>query len=105
MQDVVNLISTLGFPIVVAVGLAYFIYQAFLKITDENKAREAKLYEMISVNQKQVKKAIEVNASFVEVLNDFNEEFSQVHTDINQIQEDIKDIKKDLDTKKPYSGI
>ena len=97
MQDIIDLVSTLGFPVVVAIALAYFIYQAFLKITDSNKEREAKLYNMIVENQIQMKKAIEMNASFVDILQDFRADVTKMQTDIEKIHEDISDIKYDID--------
>lgn len=100
IQDIMDIISTLGFPIACAIGLAIFIYKAFDKITDMNRNREQKLYDMIEQNQKQIKKATEINASFVEVLSDFRTDVTKIQDDIQEIKHELKIDKRDMNDNK-----
>ena len=58
MEEVLTAISTVGFPIVAVIGLAFFIYKVWTKTQENmqnqleaaaalNQAREEKLYEQI----------------------------------------------------------
>lgn len=93
MEAVITLISTVGFPIACAVGMAWFIYQIFLKTTAQNeknmervqarcKEREEKLYQEIEKNRAINEKAIETIAHYAEKLD-------TIQTDINEIKTDI----------------
>lgn len=82
-----GLISTLGFPIVCVLGLAYFIYVIYQKTTAENEKREDKLYEIIAVSHSNNEKLVEANREFVAVLETYK-------TDITDIKHDIEDIKE-----------
>lgn len=86
MNDIVNIISTLGFPIFCVIALGALVFKGFEKITGTNEAREQKLYEMLGETREQLRKATEINASFVEILSDFR-------TDLSTIQDDIQSIK------------
>lgn len=89
VNDITNIISSVGFPIACAIGLGIFIYKAYEKISEMNQERENKLYNMLSESQAELKKATEINASFVEILSDFR-------TDITKIQDDIQEIKHEI---------
>ena len=90
VNDIVNIISTVGFPIACAVGLGIFIYKAYEKMSEMNQLREQKLYDMLDQTQKQLKKATEINASFVEVLSDFRNDITKIQDDIQEIKHEIK---------------
>lgn len=90
VNDITNIISSVGFPIACAVGLGIFIYKAYEKISEMNQLREQKLYEMLDETQKQLKKATEINASFVEVLSDFRNDITKIQDDIQEIKHEIK---------------
>ena len=47
-DDIVNLITTLGFPIVCVIGCAYFINYIIKAERDENQKREEKYIETIN---------------------------------------------------------
>ena len=47
MNDIVNLITNLGFPIVCVIGCAYFINYIIKAEREENKRREEKYIETI----------------------------------------------------------
>ena len=48
MNDVINLITNLGFPIVCVIGCAYFINYIIKAERDENQKREEKYIETIN---------------------------------------------------------
>ena len=79
---VVELISTVGFPIALVLLLGWFILKIYTDTTKSSKEREEKLYIEIAENRKINEKAIETIALYAEKL------------DI--IQEDVAEIKKDM---------
>ena len=89
MENWTQLISTLGFPIVCVLGLAYFIYIIYQKTTAENAQREDKLYEIIAVSHSNNEKLVAANQGFVAVLETYK-------NDIVDIKHDIADIKETL---------
>lgn len=93
MEAVITLISTVGFPIACACGMAWFIYQIFLKTTAQNesnmekvqarcKEREEKLYAEIEKNRKVNEKAIETIAHYAEKLDTIQNDISEIKTDV-----------------------
>lgn len=85
-----ELVGAVGFPIVCALGMGWFIYQVFLKTTAQNQenmkqlqdkcaAREDKLYA-------QMEKAQEVNGQAIATITLYAER-------LTDIQQDVKDIK------------
>lgn len=96
METVMQLISTVGFPIACAVGMAWFIYQIFLKTTAQSesnmervqarcKEREEKLYQEIEKNRKVNEKAIETIAQYASRLETIQNDISEIKTDITVI--------------------
>ena len=47
MENIVSIISTVGFPIAACIGLAYFMYKFFTDAQEANKEREDKYIEII----------------------------------------------------------
>ena len=100
MEGIVEVISTLGFPIACVLAMAFFIYKIYNDMAkeketarEENKAnmeavqarckeREEKLYEEIKANR-------EVNAQAVATIAHYAEK-------LDVIQQDIHDIKNDI---------
>lgn len=82
-------ISTLGFPIVIAGALMWFIWKLWNKTQDQNDKREAKLYDVIATSQKQNDELSKTNASFVSILSTYK-------TDLDSIKEDVADIKTQI---------
>ena len=92
-KSLTDLMSTLGFPVVCVIALAYFAFYMVNRIMEENaknmekvqnrcKDREDKLYQEIKENREVNAKAIETIAHYAEKL--------------DTIQSDIKDIKTDI---------
>lgn len=90
---IVEIITSLGFPIACVVAMGAFIFYIYKQTTKENaenmekvqarcKEREDKLYEEIALNREINGKAIETITLYAERL--------------DTIQQDIKDIKTDI---------
>lgn len=79
---VVELISTVGFPIALVLLLGWFIIKIYNDTTKNAKEREEKLYIEIAENRKINEKAIETIALYADKL--------------DTIQEDVAEIKKDI---------
>lgn len=47
MEDVINIIGTIGFPIAACLGTFYFIFEENKAEREENKQRENRLYEQL----------------------------------------------------------
>ena len=59
MEDVVNIISNLGFPIAISVVTIAFVYQLIMQEREENRNREERLMDMIRTTIDNNTKAIE----------------------------------------------
>ena len=84
-----QLITTLGFPIVLVGVLVWFIWRIYNDSKEQNETREEKLYEVISSAQVQNKELSETNAKFVGVLETYK-------SDLEEIKHDVTDIKSHL---------
>lgn len=96
MDQVINLIATLGFPIAACLLLGWFIYKIYKNTTEENKTnmaavqnrckeREEKLYE-------QLKECREINTKAMTVLGQYVEKLDHIQSDVNEIKHDITRI-------------
>lgn len=83
MNDVSNLISTVGFPIAVSVGVGYILYKMIGSVVSVlfNKFIET-LDKLTSTNEK----LVETNHTFVL-------EFTKIKDDLNDVKTDVKEIK------------
>lgn len=75
---ILELIGTLGFPIVVALALGLFIYQIWKQSVD----RENKLFEEITESRA-------INSKFADII-------AQYEVKLDDIRTDVKDIKETL---------
>lgn len=83
-DGITTIISTVGFPIFCVVCLGYFVWKAFNMVMQNNKEREAKLYDTIAEIRGQLKEASATNASFVKILENMSK-------DIEDIKDKIKE--------------
>lgn len=81
----IEVIPTLGFPIVCVIALGYFIW----KIYNQSVEREGKLMAEITENRLVNKKAIETIAQFAERFTHVENDVETIKTDINLIKEKI----------------
>ena len=90
---IMQLITTLGFPIVCCLGMGYFIFHIYKNTTQENKenmervqarcaAREEKLFEEIKENREVNAKAIETIAHYANRLEVIQNDVAEIKTDI-----------------------
>ena len=95
-KSLTDLMSTLGFPIVCVIALAYFAFWMVNRVIEENaknmekvqnrcKYREDKLYQEIKENREVNAKAIETIAHYAEKLDTIQADISDIKTDITVI--------------------
>lgn len=74
---IVELIGTIGFPIVCVIALGWFVWHIY----KQSVVREEKLMEEITENRM-------VNQKFAEIISDYKVELTEIKTDVK----DIKDV-------------
>ena len=77
MNDIVNIISTVGFPIGSCLLYMYYIYKDKQQSREENVKREEKLMEQI--------------ARFNEIMNHFNDTLISLDRRIENIENNLKE--------------
>lgn len=83
MTEAIQIINSIGFPIFCVLALGIFVYRTFQRISDENKDREAKLYEMVGKLQEQLANSIETNSRFVTRLEAITSDIDDIKTLLN----------------------
>lgn len=94
IETISSLVSTVGFPIFCVLALGFFVYKAYIRISDENRQREEKLYTMLGKSQEQLDRMHDVNEQFVEVLENFKADNEVIKKDIEDIKETVKRLPK-----------
>ena len=87
-MDYVELISTLGFPIVCCVAVGYVFYQMLNKVLSDSKERENALMNLtreISVKIAELGRIIDKNTENIAIMNER----------LEKLNEQIKEIKED----------
>ena len=87
-MDYVELISTLGFPIVCCVAVGYVFYQMLNKVLTDSKERENNLMTLtrdISVKIAELGQIIDKNTENIAIMNER----------LEKLNEEIKDVKGD----------
>lgn len=84
-----QLITTLGFPIVLVGVLVWFIWQIYNDQKVNNHDREEKLYDVIAKAQEQNVELSNTNAKFVGILETYK-------SDLEEIKHDVTDIKNTI---------
>ena len=87
-MDYVELISTLGFPIVCCVAVGYVFYQMLNKVLTDSKERENNLMTLtreISLKIAELGQIIDKNTENISIMNErlekLNEEFKEIKED------------------------
>ena len=70
MENVLQIIQTLGFPIACVVFLGWFVYKYINRIMDENKSREDHYQELLT---NYGEKMAEISKALAEIKNDIND--------------------------------
>ena len=76
MNDIVNIISTVGFPITSCILYMFYIYKDKQQTTEEHLKRESKLMEQLS--------------KFNEIMSHFNDTLISLDKRIENIEENLK---------------
>ena len=87
-MDYVELISTLGFPIVCCVAVGYVFYQMLNKVLTDSKERESNLMTLtrdISTKIAELGQIIDKNTENISIMNER----------LEKLNEEIKEIKED----------
>lgn len=79
MEAVISFISTVGFPIAVAVALGWFIFQIYKR----SEQREDELRAEIKENQT-------INAKFAEIIAAHAAELGEIKSDIREIKNTLE---------------
>ncbi len=83
---ITSLIGTLGFPIVVAIALGFFVYRLWQQSAEREKTLMSEITENRLVNEK----AIETIALYADRL-------THIETSMDAIKNDVSDIKNKID--------
>lgn len=75
---ILELISTIGFPMAVAIALGWFVYKIY-------KASEKREDEM----RAELKESRAVNNKFADIISKYSVEITEIKTDIKDIKEDV----------------
>jgi len=86
MEETVNIISTLGFPIFVALALFYFATKFIENQMKQYAEREEKLIEAYKANE--VRFTAQLN-KFTEILNNFNITLTKIDTRLEALEKTI----------------
>lgn len=71
MDEMVQIISTVGFPIVAVIGMAYFFMQMWSSQNSQNVAREEKLMNLVrdlSQNLAEIGRIVDENTKVLAIL-------------------------------------
>lgn len=90
---IIEIISTLGFPVACVVAMGLFIFHIYKQTTKDNAEnmekvqarcaeREEKLFEEIKLNR-------EVNAKAIETISHYAEKLDTIQQDISEIKTDV----------------
>lgn len=93
MEQVLQAITTVGFPIFCALGMGWFIYKIYVNTTEQNKEnmekvqarcaeREEKLYDYID-------KAQEINGQAIATINLYADKLDTIATDVKEIKDKL----------------
>lgn len=95
MENAVSIIQNIGFPIFCVLALGFFIYKAYIRISEDNKEREEKLYTMLASSQNQIDEAIKTNSNFVKQLEIMQNNVQSISDDVDEIKDFLK-IRKEV---------
>lgn len=90
VSSIQQMITTLGFPIVCVITLAFFIWKIWTKNVEQNEKREEKLYVVVGKAQEQNEQLSKTNAEFVTVLNSYKEDLKEIKEDVTEIKSKLK---------------
>lgn len=81
IKTIVELITTLGFPITLVLAMGWFIYQLW----QQSKERETKLYTELAECRKVNEQAINTIATYAEKLDIIQKDVAEIKTDVTTL--------------------
>lgn len=94
MENIIDVITKVGFPIAVCIGLGIVFYKIIIRIMDENKEREQASRE----SQEKLSNSLSDVAQTIEKSNDVNQELSNTNKIlVDKIDNDLIGIKSTLE--------
>ena len=94
-MDYVELISTLGFPIVCCVAVGYVFYQMLNKVLSDSKERENNLMNLtreISIKIAELGQIIDKNTENIAIM---NERLEQLNDEVKEIRKNNEKYRKE----------
>lgn len=98
MDIVMQLLSEFGFPIVVALLFAWFIYKMFILFHEDGKEREIRdretithLSEIVSINSKALLKNSESMERIADKLENVDSRIGDIEKDVQEIKIKVND--------------
>lgn len=85
IATVVEIISTIGFPITAVIVMGWFIFTIYKR----SEVREDSLREEIKENRK-------INSKFAKIISKYEIQFTEITEDIKEIKEDVLVISKKI---------
>lgn len=93
MNEVLQAITTVGFPIVCALGMGWFIYRIYINTTEQNRANMEKVQERCAAREEilyqQIQKAQEINGEAIATITLYAERLDIIQADVKEIKEKL----------------
>ena len=89
LDAILNVISSVGFPIACAIALGIFIWKITITMITNQKEREDKLYNELALNREITGKAVETIALYAERLNNIEDNVEDIRNDVLIIKEKL----------------
>ena len=73
MEEIVQMISTVGFPIVAVIGMGCFFYKMWIMLEENNKSREERLMSIIreySITLANLGRIVDENTKMIAILSE-----------------------------------
>lgn len=86
---IVELIGTVGFPLVAVLVMGWFIFKIYTDTQVKTKEREERLYEEIKENREVNAKAVTTIALYADKLDTIQHDISGIKTDITTLTERV----------------
>lgn len=86
LSTLTQVITQLGFPIVMVLALCMFIKSLWEKQAEQNEKREESLMQCLDKAQTANQKLSDVNAEFVKALQDNRNDIEEIKQDVSEIK-------------------
>ncbi len=94
MEAILAAITQVGFPIVCAGGMAWFIYKIYTNTTEQNKVNMEKVQERCAEREEKlytyIDKAQEINGQAIATITLYAERLDTIQADVKEIKERLQ---------------